>query len=74
MRVIFEAAGHGTQFEIDHYVAGLGASVTALASLLAAIAALGFTKKDTKKTAVDECDKRIDALLKGVEIGARRNA
>jgi hypothetical protein len=74
VRIIFEVAGDGAQFQVNHFIAGLGASVTALASLLAAIAALGFTKKDTKKTAVDECDKRIDALMKGVEIGARQRS
>ena len=69
------------QFEVDHYMAGLGATMTAAASLLGALAALGITrKKATEKASAvkDTSDAAIiEAYDRGVEKGvelAKQNA
>lgn len=68
-------AGHGAAFEVDHYMAGLGATMTAAASLLGALAALGITRKKATEKAtevnaqVNEAA-MVDAYERGLEKGA----
>jgi len=73
-----EQTGHGAAFEVDHYMAGLGATMTAAASLLGALAALGITrKKATAKANEGTEESLVEAYERGVEKGAqlaRQNA
>lgn len=58
------------QFEIDHYMAGLGATMTAAASLLGALAALGITKKKSaEKASAGNEQSLVEAYERGVEKG-----
>ena len=63
------------QFEIDHYMAGLGATMTAAASLLGALAAMGLTKKKATEKASEGSHQAMDAAMvdayeRGLEKGA----
>ena len=63
------------QFQVDHYMAGLGATMTAAASLLGALAALGITRKKATEKATDLNAQAtdaavIDAYERGLEKGA----
>jgi len=63
------------QFQVDHYMAGLGATMTAAASLLGALAALGITKKKSAEKAAatvgaENEQALVDAYERGLEKGA----
>ena len=73
--MILASAINTAQFELDHSMAGLGATMTAAASLLGALAAMGITRKKTteKVTAISQqaTDAAlVDAYERGLEKGA----
>lgn len=69
--MILANAFNTAQFQVDHYMAGLGATMTAAASLLGALAALGITKKKAVEKAGGASEAAlVDAYERGVEKGA----
>ena len=70
-----EQTGHGAAFQVDHYMAGLGATMTAAASLLGALAALGISRKKSAEKASAATQQGIDdALVEAYERGVEKGA
>jgi hypothetical protein len=59
---------HG--FSFGHFMAGVTAVIAAFASLAGGLAALGFTRKETQKVEVDNCEQRINQIMQAYREGA----